>query len=234
MAAARRMSAAPLVLLPGGAGNEQRGGVDGGGHVGELFLRMGWSARRSVAELARGEAKVTASSSARRAKPSAAAPTVTRNRSSASWRCGTPGPGPPISSACMHFFEFQPARGCGAMTSIRSATVRPGSSPRTMKAEMPGHPRLRRCGRNINTSAMVPLQDVAFLAVEQPVAALRAVMAMLAASEPVSGSVKAKAAMASPLATLGSHSSFCASAEQADRTEPRPCMAKAKWASPDW
>src|SRR4030095_8255556 len=58
---------------------------------------------------------------------------------------------------------------------------------------------------------------------------------MFAASLPVSGSVRAKAAMASPDATLGSHSAFCASLPNRRMApEPSPCMAKAKSARPLW
>ena len=46
------------------------------------------------------------------------------------------------------------------------------------------------------------------------------------------GSVMAKAAIASPLATLGSHSRFCSIVpNRLIAPEPRPCMAKAKSAS---
>ena len=57
--------------------------------------------------------------------------------------------------------------------------------------------------------------------------------AMFAASDPHSGSVMAKAAIASPLATLGSHSRFCSTVpNRLIAPDPRPCMAKAKSASP--
>ena len=57
-------------------------------------------------------------------------------------------------------------------------------------------------------------------------------VAMLAASEPLSGSVMAKAAIASPLATLGSHSRFCSTVPKSEiAPDPRPCIAKAKSAS---
>ena len=57
---------------------------------------------------------------------------------------------------------------------------------------------------------------------------------MLAASEPHSGSVIAKAAIASPAATLGSHSRFCSIVPNSEiAPEPRPCIAKAKSARPE-
>ena len=56
---------------------------------------------------------------------------------------------------------------------------------------------------------------------------------MLAASEPHSGSVMAKAAIASPAATRGSQSRFCSIVPNSEiAPEPSPCMAKAKSASP--
>ena len=52
---------------------------------------------------------------------------------------------------------------------------------------------------------------------------------MFAASEPHSGSVMAKAAIASPPATRGSHSRFCSTVPNRQiAPEPSPCMAKAK------
>ena len=55
---------------------------------------------------------------------------------------------------------------------------------------------------------------------------------MFAASDPHSGSVMAKAAIASPLATLGSHSRFCSTVPNSEiAPEPSPCIAKAKSAS---
>ena len=77
--------------------------------------------------------------------------------------------------------------------------------------------------------------DVGLLADEHPFVAVahRARSAMLAASDPHSGSVMAKAAMASPLATFGSHSRFCSIVPNSEiAPEPSPCMAKAKSARP--
>ena len=55
---------------------------------------------------------------------------------------------------------------------------------------------------------------------------------MFAASDPQSGSVIAKAAIASPLATFGSHSRFCSIVPNSEiAPEPSPCIAKAKSAS---
>ncbi len=55
---------------------------------------------------------------------------------------------------------------------------------------------------------------------------------MFAASDPHSGSVMAKAAIALPLATRGSHSRFCSTVpNRLIAPDPSPCMAKAKSAS---
>ena len=85
-------------------------------------------------------AKLSASLSARRANPSAAAPTVTRNRFSVSIPIRNPSPGSPmIALAGMRTLSyFSRPNGCGAMTSIRSSTVT--ASAGTMKADSPRDP----------------------------------------------------------------------------------------------
>ena len=59
-------------------------------------------------------------------------------------------------------------------------------------------------------------------------------VAMFAASDPHAGSVIAKAAMASPLATRGSHLRFCSMVPNSEiAPDPSPCIANAKSANPE-
>jgi hypothetical protein len=86
-------------------------------------------------------ARCSASSSARRAKPSAAAATEVRNTSSV--RIATLKPSPArrcAATAARGSCEAQRASGCGAITSMRSAISKPGVPASTMKAEMPRGP----------------------------------------------------------------------------------------------
>ena len=82
----------------------------------------------------RSLARASASSSARRAKPSAAPATVVRNTSRLRIASLKPCPASPISSAFASL-NFTVAIGCGAMMSMRSEAST--SSASTMKAEMP-------------------------------------------------------------------------------------------------
>ena len=68
----------------------------------------------------------------------------------------------------------------------------------------------------------------------KPSPSRRAVISVLATSEPERGSDRAKAAMALPARVLSSHC-FCSGVpNRLSAPAPSPCMAKAKSASPSW
>ena len=63
---------------------------------------------------------------------------------------------------------------------------------------------------------------------------MRAAQAIAATSDPASGSLSAKAAIASPRATRGRYMAFCASVPaRLIAPDPSPCIAKAKSARPE-
>ena len=87
-----------LVLGPGGPVDEQRRGVDRHRHVGERGLRhLKVAEGRAEHDLAAARAG-TASARARRANPSAAAPTVERNTSRVAMATLKPSPGAPTGA----------------------------------------------------------------------------------------------------------------------------------------
>ena len=129
-------------------------------------------------------AKFSASSSARRAKPSAAAPTVTRNRFSVCIATLKPSPGSPSSSAS-DAVELEASQRVRRDDLDPLRDREPGSSPRTMKAEMPRAPSSpSRCARTRSARRRWCRSRCSFLAVELPNRRHRvpARMAMLAAS----------------------------------------------------
>ena len=87
----------------------------------------------------REAARFIASSSARRANPSAAAPTVVRNTSSVAIATLKPSPGWPSSreAGTKQSSKRIVATGCGEIISSRSTTLNPGVSASTTKAEIP-------------------------------------------------------------------------------------------------
>src|SRR5688572_9322983 len=83
---------------------------------------------------------------------------------------------------------------------------------------------------------MPPFEIQVFVpSIRQPSAARVAAVRKAAASEPASGSDSANAAIASPLATFGSHYLRSASEPPNEMApEPSPCMAKSNSASESW
>jgi hypothetical protein len=79
---------------------------------------------------------------ARRASPSAAAPTVGRNTSSVAMAAWNPRPAVPTSALAgtWQSLNSSVASGCGAITSMRSTTSRPGVSASTTNALSPRAP----------------------------------------------------------------------------------------------
>ena len=92
--------------------------------------------------MSRALACASASSIARRAKPTAAAATEARKMSSVRMAILKPSAGAPRRRAAgmRQLSNRMVASGCGAITSIRSAMEKPGSSANTTKAEMPRVP----------------------------------------------------------------------------------------------
>ena len=91
----------------------------------------------------RASARASASSSARRARPSAAAPTLGRKMSSVAIATLNPSPGAPSRCVVRHHAVLEPqdgASGCGAIVSMRAATRRPGVFASTKNADSPRAP----------------------------------------------------------------------------------------------
>ena len=98
----RRLAAVALpldVAQPGGAVDEQGRGIDVEHHLGEHRLDDRIVGERARRRACGSSARVVASSSARRAKPSAAAPTVVRKTSSVAIACAKPRPRSPSRAA---------------------------------------------------------------------------------------------------------------------------------------
>ena len=100
---------------------------------------VSWKSARVWPNIGRVVARCSASSSARRAKPSAAAATEVRNTSSVRIATLKPSPSAPMrcASGTRQSAKRRRASGCGAITSMRSAISKPGVPASTMKAEMP-------------------------------------------------------------------------------------------------
>ena len=189
-----------------------------GRHVGELGLRHRIVGERAVAELAgggEGERFVERPpGEAERRRADRDPEQVQRLHRDLEAFAGL------AEQLAAHVVEFEPRERVRGDDLDALGDVRPGSSARTMKAEMPREPSPSPVrAKTRQQSAMPPLRDVGFLAVSsQPLPSRRAVMAILAASEPRSGSVIAKAAMASPDGDLGQpFGLLLVIAEQADR-----------------
>jgi hypothetical protein len=103
---------------------------------------LNWKSASVWLNILRVVARCSASSMARRAKPSAAAATEVRNTSSVRIATLKPSPGAPMRcvSGTRQFWKRRRASGCGAITWIRSAISKPGVPASTMKAEMPRGP----------------------------------------------------------------------------------------------
>ncbi len=103
---------------------------------------MSWKSASGLPKAVRARAHAAASSSARRANPSAAAPTVERNTSSVASATLSPAPASPTraSAGTRHPSNSRVASGCGAMTRMRSDTRSPGLSASTTKAANPRSP----------------------------------------------------------------------------------------------
>ena len=103
------------------------------------FDWVSWKSASTPPNMRRCVARARASSSARRAKPSAAAATEVRNTSSVRMAILKPSPATPMRCAAgmRHCVKRRRASGCGAITSMRSAISKPGVPASTMKALMP-------------------------------------------------------------------------------------------------
>ena len=103
---------------------------------------VNWKSASTPPNMRRWVARAIASSSARRAKPSAAAATEVRNTSSVRIAILKPSPAAPMRWAAGMWQPVKRSRasGCGAITSMRSAISKPGVSASTMKALMPRAP----------------------------------------------------------------------------------------------
>ena len=99
-----------VVLGPGGAIDQQRRRIDVERHLGDVALHHLQIGERAAEQFARAARARRVSSSARRAKPSAAAPTVARKISSVAIAILKPSPGAPIIADSRHrdALEFQP------------------------------------------------------------------------------------------------------------------------------
>ena len=86
--------------------------------------------------------RASVSCNARRAKPKAAAPTVDRNTSSTAIATLNPSPAWPINAASDTITPSSRnlAKGCGAITSNRSATDKPATSAGIKNADNPRAP----------------------------------------------------------------------------------------------
>jgi hypothetical protein len=181
--------------------------------------RVSCSSASAVPNSRRDVANATASSSARRAKPSAAAPTVERNTSSVPSATRIPFPGSPTRRVAS---TRQPSKrivpnGCGASVSMRAGIETPGSSGVTTSATYPsrrsgsrGRPARRQ--KTTYWSAIPAFEIHVFSpSITQPSPSGRAVVRIAAMSEPASASEMANAAIASPAATGGSQRARCAS-----------------------
>ncbi len=166
---------APGVLGPRGAVDEKRGGVDVGRHVGERGLRHLQVGERAAEHLSRRDVRRASRRSARRAKPSAAAPTVERKTSRVAIAILNPSPPPPIRFAAgtRQPSKTMRARGCGAIVSIRSATIearRVGLDQEGREAAGAG--RLAGAGEDDVPVGDAAVGDVGLLAVEPDMVAV--------------------------------------------------------------
>jgi hypothetical protein len=121
--------------LPGRAVGQQRGAVDGGGHLRQLGLRELEVGQHAAEHLARGGALQGL---------------VQRAPGKAQGRCGHRGAehiqrahrdlealtrrADALAGGTRHCLKRSRASGCGAITSMRSAISKPGVSASTMKA----------------------------------------------------------------------------------------------------
>ena len=148
-----------------------------------------------------------------------------------------PSPGAPISAEAgtRTRSNFSRASGCGAITSMRSATERPAVIGRAReKLRGPLHPELPRFARTPHRSRQCRRWRSRFFRRRERKRRRRgvAVMAKLATSEPDFASVRAKAAIASPERVRLSQSRCSAAAEQADRAGAEPLHGKREIGKP--
>ncbi len=103
---------------------------------------VSWKSASTPLNIRRVVARASASSSARRAKPSAAAATEVRNTSSVRIATLKPSPAAPTrwAAGMRQPVKRSRASGCGAITSMRSAISKPGVPASTMNALMPRAP----------------------------------------------------------------------------------------------
>ena len=156
------------------------------------------------------------SSSARRAKPSAAAPTVARNTSSVAIAMRKPSPGSPIIAPrrARAVLEGSRASGCGAIDFERSAIVKPVVGGNEEGRNPLGTGGLTGAGKDDVEISDAAIGDPGLLAVEHiAIAAAGQPCAILATSEPERGSDSAKAAIAVPARVRPSHRVLLGAAE---------------------
>ena len=201
IAASRVMRAAGDVLRPGGAVDEQRAGVDPERHLGELGLHELEVGHRAAEQLPAGRARERlverAPGEAERRRADRRPEHVERRERdlealALARRAAAAGTRQSSSSSV--------ASGCGAITSMRSATRRPGASASSTNA-VSFSPVAREHGVEVGDPAV---GDPRLRAVEDVAVAVGGRGGGIAAtSEPASGSDSANAAMRSPAATPG-------------------------------